>query len=106
MPAGHAGGPPVHSSPLKQQHPDAGPGRLQGRASAGDAEANDNHVVAFGPVTQDRRGERRRQFRPRLIHVALSDRDAARETVKVGLDRLGRGVRQSPEELGGADRST
>ncbi len=51
MPAGHAGGPPVHSSPLKQQHPDAGPGRLQSRASAGDAEANDHHVVAFGALS-------------------------------------------------------
>ena len=50
----------MHGGPLKQQHPDAGPGRLQGRASAGDAEADDHHVVAFGAPSQHRRREGRR----------------------------------------------
>ena len=58
VPAGHAGGPPVHGGPLEQQHPGAGPGRLQGRAPAGDAEADDHHVVPLGALSQHRRREK------------------------------------------------
>ena len=92
----------MHGRPLKQQRPGAGPGRLQGRAAAGDAEADDYHVVPFGALSQHRRRERGRYFRTGRVHVTRSGLHAVRETVEVALHHLPRSVRQSPEEFGGA----
>ena len=66
VPAGQAGGAAGHGRPLQQQHPGAGPGRLQGRAAARDAEADDRHVIRVGAVGQHRRGQRGWQLGCRL----------------------------------------
>ena len=65
--AGHARRAAVHGGPLQQQHPRPGPRRLEGGAAAGDAEADDHHVVRLGV----RRGRRWRGSTVRAAAVQL-----------------------------------
>ena len=91
MPAGHARRAAVHRGPLQQQHPRAGPGRLEGGAAAGDAEADHHDVPRLGVGRRVGRGEDvgvggpgQLGHAPRLEHVSVFGRGATDRITHTG----------------------